>query len=251
MSKFHAKEYLALINAPQIKTADLAYLRILQEHHIYHIPFENLDLHRGIPIQFDVDHLFEKIVLRQRGGFCYELNGLFYALLQELGYDCWRISARVYDVPRKYSPRYDHMAVVVRLTQGLFLVDVGFGEFSLHPIRLAEGTTTNDGRSKYLVDRYYQYYRINSWKEGNWIPEYIFRLTPQPWHAFHERSLYHQTNPSSHFQKGPMITKLKKEGRITLTKRKLKFLGKEEPVAHMEHFAQLLYRHFNLHWKAL
>ena len=171
MPKFNAKDYLAIIGAPLGQTADLAYLKILQQQHLHHIPFENLDLHRGIPIRFDNDHLFGKIVEKKRGGFCYELNGLFYALLQELGYDCWRITARVYEAPRKYSPQYDHMALAVRFGDELYLADVGFGEFSLHPIRLQKGVITEDGRNKYRVDQYYKYLRISTRKEEKWVPE--------------------------------------------------------------------------------
>ncbi|MEL7421937.1 MAG: arylamine N-acetyltransferase [Bacteroidota bacterium] len=251
MPKFNAQAYLTMIAVPRQKTADLAYLQTLQKQHLHHIPFENLDIHCGIPIQLEVDHLFDKIVARKRGGFCYELNGLFYALLQELGYDCWRVMARVYEAPRKYSPPYDHMALVVRLGRYMYLADVGFAEFSLHPIRLEKGRITKDGRNQYRVDQYYDYCRINTQKAGKWIPEYIFKLTPQAWNAFHDRSIFHQSDSGSHFQKGPMITKLSDQGRMTLTDKKFKYAGETKPIKGEEEFAKLLQQHFDLSWNKL
>ncbi|MEL6971835.1 MAG: arylamine N-acetyltransferase [Bacteroidota bacterium] len=251
MPKFNTEAYLTTIAVPWQQTADLAYLQTLQQEHLYHIPFENLDIHCGIPIQFDLDHLFGKIVARRRGGFCYELNGLFYALLQELGYDCWRIMARVYEAPRKYSHPYDHMALIVRLGKEIYLADVGFAEFSLHPIRLEKGAITKDGRNQYRVDQYYDYYRINSWRAGKWAPEYIFKPAPQAWTAFHDRSIFHQTDPSSHFQKGPMITKLSALGRMTLTDKKFKYDGATKPIKGEEEFAKMLLQHFDLSWTTL
>ena len=251
MPPFNETAYLSALGLTRPLVADLNYLQTLTQRHLHRIPFENLDIHLGIPIQFDLDHLFTKIISQGRGGFCYELNGLFYALLQCLGYQVWLISARVYDNPRKYSPAYDHMAIVVQLSDGIYLADVGFGSFSEHPIRLEEGVVTHDGATNYRVDRYYQYYRISAYTNQQWIPEYICKLNPQPWQAFHNRSLYHQYDDGSHFRKGPVITKLTAEGRITLTDQKLKFQGKAKPVENMEQFAQLLYRHFGLSWKDL
>src|SRR5690625_4506003 len=70
-------------------------LKQLQLHHLLHVPFENLDVIRGIPIILDVRAFYEKVVTNHRGGYCYELNGLFNWLLQQLGYDCYLVAATV------------------------------------------------------------------------------------------------------------------------------------------------------------
>ena len=70
-------------------------LRRLHHAHLLAVPFENLDIHLDRPIVLDVDALFEKVVRRRRGGFCYELNGLFGWLLGELGFDATMIGRGV------------------------------------------------------------------------------------------------------------------------------------------------------------
>src|SRR4051812_10193641 len=70
-------------------------LRRLQVAHLLSVPFENLSIHWGEPIELDDEALFEKIVVRRRGGFCYELNGLFATLLRALGFDVAMLSAGV------------------------------------------------------------------------------------------------------------------------------------------------------------
>ena len=100
----------------------------LQELHLMNVPFENLDIQNNIKI--DLHNLFNKIVVRKRGGFCYELNGLFYQLLKEFGFTAKMVSARVYTNQKSYSAEFDHMAIIVSIEDGYYLVDVGFGEFA-------------------------------------------------------------------------------------------------------------------------
>src|SRR5262245_14904037 len=109
-------------------------LRRLHLAHLLAVPFENLDIHLGRPIVLDVDRIFEKIVRRRRGGFCYELNGLFAWLLGELGFDVELLSAQVLDGGR-LGPEFDHMTLLVE-HEGRWLVDVGFGDSFLEPLAL-------------------------------------------------------------------------------------------------------------------
>lgn len=251
MSLFNPASYLERLELQAPTKPSLAFLKKLQFQHLHKIPFENLDIHLKVPIVFELNHLFQKIILQRRGGFCYELNGLFFGLLQALGYDCWRVSARVYDSPRQYSPAYDHMALVVQIDQQLYLTDVGFGEFSLAPVHLQNGVSTNDGMNTYLVDRYYGYYRVNLYADGKLTPAYIFKIRAEDWEAFSPRCQYHQQDPDSHFQKGPVITKLSSAGRVTLTNLKFKQQDNTLAVPDTAAFASLLYEHFNLSWMDL
>ena len=72
-------------------------LKKLQKNHLLNIPFENLDIHFKVAIKLNIDRIYEKIVQNNRGGFCYEINGLFYELLRSIGFKAKRISARVYN----------------------------------------------------------------------------------------------------------------------------------------------------------
>src|SRR6266540_1131840 len=85
-----------------------AILRELHRAHLLTVPFENLDIHLGRPILLDQEALFDKIVTRRRGGFCYELNGLFALLLRELGFDVTLLSAGVAHADGGFGPEFDH-----------------------------------------------------------------------------------------------------------------------------------------------
>ena len=89
----------------------------LHTAHLLAVPFENLDIHLGRPIVLEEDALFDKIVTRRRGGFCYELNGLFAGLLRELGFDVTRLAAGVINSTGDFSPIFDHLTLMVTLDE--------------------------------------------------------------------------------------------------------------------------------------
>jgi N-hydroxyarylamine O-acetyltransferase len=126
--------YLARIGAPRPAQPDADSLRELQVRHLMAVPFENLSIHLGESIVLDEQALVEKLVGRRRGGFCYELNGAFSALLTALGFSVTLLAARV--VGRNgLGPPFDHLALRVQAPDP-WLVDVGFGRFCHHPLRL-------------------------------------------------------------------------------------------------------------------
>src|ERR1700712_4590237 len=104
-------QYLQRINYTGPLDPTFEVLSSLQLAHLLTVPFENLDIQNKIKI--DLNNLFNKIVTRKRGGFCYELNGLFYELFQEIGFTIKMVSARVHSHKKDYSPEFDHMALVV------------------------------------------------------------------------------------------------------------------------------------------
>src|SRR2546427_8621834 len=126
----NTKAYLERINYPlnyrRSLAPDAETLRALQVAHLLAVPFENLSIHAGQPIILEDDALFTKIVENGRGGFCYEANGLFAALLRALGFNVAMLSAEVANAEGEFGPNFDHMALMVMLEQR-WLVDVGFG----------------------------------------------------------------------------------------------------------------------------
>src|SRR2546428_2058661 len=102
-------------------------LRRLHLKHLLSIPFENLDIHIGRPIILSEKAFYDKIIKHHRGGFCYELNGLFATLLDELGFKVSMLSARVAQNGGGLSPDFDHMTLLVQLEHP-WLVHVGFGD---------------------------------------------------------------------------------------------------------------------------
>src|SRR3989454_11031019 len=121
-------------------------LRRLHKKHLLSIPFENLDIHVGRPIILSEDAFYEKLITHRRGGFCYELNGSFAALLTSLGFKVRMLSARVARKDGGFTPEFDHMTLLVAM-KGRWLADVGFGESFTEPKSLDfQGPQTDTGR---------------------------------------------------------------------------------------------------------
>lgn len=101
-------------------------LRLLHRAHVLTVPFENLDIHLGRSISLDPSALFRKIVLSRRGGYCFELNGLFALLLEQLGFSVTRLAARVLYGGEGVRPR-SHQLLLVQIGESRWIADVGFG----------------------------------------------------------------------------------------------------------------------------
>ncbi len=144
--------YLARIGYSGSMRRDISSLQALVRAHLHSIPFENFDIHMRVPIVLEEQHLFDKIIHRRRGGFCYELNTLFAALLRALGYRVEFVSGRVWRQGR-YGPAMDHMALSVWVSDTAYLVDVGFGEASFGPLRLAAGVSHQARGQRYALQR--------------------------------------------------------------------------------------------------
>ena len=161
--------------------------------------FENLDIHTGNKIE--LKNTYNKIVNRGRGGFCYELNGLFYLLLKNIGFTVKLISARPFNISTKeFGPEFDHMAIIATINNTKYLVDVGFGEFSFLPLKIELNMLQIDQRGKFIIEKHDDVYLIvKKVDDVNLIPEYIFTETNRKLSDFYEMYTYHQTNSNSHF----------------------------------------------------
>jgi len=144
--------YLHRIGAERPLVLDAAALSALHRAHLLAVPFENLSIHLAEPISLGEDDLIGKIVTMRRGGFCYELNGAFAALLEALGAQVVRVAARVYGNGRP-GPPFDHLALVVRLADGSgpWLADVGFGSHSTYPLRYDSRDGQDDPGGRFLL----------------------------------------------------------------------------------------------------
>lgn len=219
----------------------------LQRHHLLSVPFENLDIHEKIPIDFRKS--YEKVVVRRRGGFCYELNFLFFQLLQSLDFKCHIISARVWDRDHGFGAEYDHMAVVVDIGGKSFLSDVGFGEFSFQPLPLIFDQDHQDDRGLFRLEQYDEIYHVVKHVENEvWQPDYLFTLQPRKPEEFLTMCNYHQTSPDSPFARKILCNLLTPTGRITLAGNSLKVVdGDEITVEEVElsQRAEVLKKWFN------
>lgn len=207
--------YLSRFNASTHKP-NLDYLAELQNLHLQQIPFENLDVIRRVPIYLNLNTIYDKIVSNHRGGYCYELNGLFHALLNELGYSAHLVAATVLRPNGEWAKADTHAAILVHLEKP-YLVDVGFGANTPRlPIPLS-GESQVDVNATYKIkqddsktfDLIYQnasdertLYRFNSSKKD---------LTD-----FHEGCVFNQVAKESTFTHSDIISLATATGRVTL-----------------------------------
>jgi N-hydroxyarylamine O-acetyltransferase len=191
-------------------------LQGLQLAHLLAVPFENLSIHAGQPIVLEDEALFDKIVRRWRGGFCYELNGLFASLLRALGFDVAMLSAQVAVTNEAFGPEFDHMALMVTLDER-WLVDVGFGDSFLTPLLLDERREQVQGERSYQILLDGTYLTVMQRLNGDdWKAQYRFTLNPYQYYDFLKMCHYHQTSPRSHFTRAPICSRATEEGRVTL-----------------------------------
>jgi len=199
---------------------------MLQKAHLKAIPFENLDIHYGREISLEIGRLFEKIVVSERGGFCYELNSLFHALLQKLGFMARIISARVAKENGGFSPEYDHLAIVVSINGLNYLVDVGFGHFAIKPLLIRPGVRSSDGIGEFQIMEFDRnYLEVSRVEDEVVIPEYMFSMVERKLTEFQNMCDYHQKSADSHFTRKKVVSILTDDGRITLTNTQLKISG--------------------------
>uniref|UniRef100_A0A8C4QAK9 arylamine N-acetyltransferase n=1 Tax=Eptatretus burgeri TaxID=7764 RepID=A0A8C4QAK9_EPTBU len=212
--KLDVMAYLERINYKGPCEPNIDCLRQLHVAHLTSVPFENLSIHCGEGIVLDLLLVYDKVVRRHRGGFCYELNRLFAWLLEQLGFHVILISASVFHLyTRRYGPPEDHMLLLVTLSSGLHvLADVGFGSGFRLPLFL------EDGRRDAQVNGTFRL-RLDSamWlmeqlnftgmepntpgcvpKNGDvWVPRFKFNLTEKCWGDFSAMSIYQQVSPAS------------------------------------------------------
>lgn len=192
-------------------------LRRLHVAHLLTVPFENLSIHAGEPVVLDDAALFDKVVGRKRGGFCYELNGLFGALLRGLGFRVEMLSAAVANSAGGFGPEFDHMALLVTLEER-WLADVGFGDSFVEPLLLDERAEQAQGSRAFRIEEEGgRLLLLRRDAGGAWEPQYRFGLEPHAFADYAEMCRFHQTSPESHFTRGRVCSRLTAEGRVTLS----------------------------------
>lgn len=245
----NSSNYLQRIHYQGSTIPTLSTLKALQKAHLLAIPFENLDIHYQTPIQLKVEKFYQKIVENGRGGFCYELNGLFHSLLLELGFEAKLVSARVYNAKKAaFGPEYDHLAILVQLQGQSYLVDVGFGEFAFYPLVLEWGKVQADVRANYVLEPIEEgYYQVASLAANSKNIEYKFTTKARTLEEFAALCQYHQTSPQSHFTHRKLISQPTPTGRITLTNNTLKISEKEDSPQEI-HFPEKEFGQYLLHY---
>ncbi|NYF24758.1 arylamine N-acetyltransferase [Sporosarcina sp. JAI121] len=208
-------DYLARFYGLPYKKVSLSNLTALQQLHMQHVPFENLDVIRRVPIYLNLPNFYEKIVSRKRGGYCYELNGLFKWLLTELGYDAHLIAATVQRPTGEWAKADTHAAIHVLLEEP-YLVDVGFGDSTCLPIPM-NGEERTDISGTYRVNRQNNHtFELERDEDSGSRTLYRFGLTPKSLTDFHEGCVFNQVAKDSTFTHSDIVTRATPLGRVTL-----------------------------------
>ena len=185
--------------------ADTATLHALMRHQLFSIPFENLDVQAGKIVSMEPDDIANKLLRQRRGGYCYELNGLFTMALEALGI-AWRfVAARPMFYPAR-RPK-THMAVVAEVDGRQWLCDTDIIQ-DFDTFRL-----TRDANGSYLLQA-----RV----EGSWANQYGFDLSPQEWIDFVPANFLNSTHPDAVFVQKLLVIQHQPEGRFILLGNMLK-----------------------------
>lgn len=233
---------------------DLTLLSALTAAHTQSIPFENLDVLLGARISLEPDALFQKLVVERRGGYCFEQNGLFLQVLQELGFRVTPISARVrLERPRDFMPPRTHMFLRVELDGESWLTDVGVGGLSLtSPLRLAtfdEQSTAHEPR-RLVREGGRLFHQVRFGAEWHDVCE--FTLEEMPPIDREVGSWFTNTHPNSHFRNRLLVARAAPEGqRLSIlndrfTQRERYGTATKRQISSAEELLELLFMQFGL-----
>lgn len=205
------------------------------------MPFENLSIHLGEDIVLDERALLGKVVGGRRGGFCYELNASFAALLRALGFRVTLLQARGYGDGGRLGIPYDHLALRVETDDGTgpWLVDVGFGDHTRHPLALDDRKDQEDPGGTFRIRETPDAEDsdgaapsaasatgvgagagdLDVLRDG--VLQFRLDLRPRALADFRAGAWFHRTSPDSHFTRSVVCSRLTDEGRVTLSGRTL------------------------------
>ena len=247
--KTEIQSYLDRIGFKGQPKDDFDSLSRLQTQHLRTVPYENLDIMRDIPLSLEVEDIYEKIVVRHRGGYCFELNGLFSWLLRELGFKVVEYMAR-YLRDEKEIPMRRHRVLRVSCAEGEFLCDVGVGAVIPQiPLPYALGQVSEQGAERYKLEREpFLGNVLYEWRRDEWQKLYSFTEEEQLNLDYIMPSFYCEKHPESYFRTMDMVHIFTKDGRKSVAGRELKIFSKSgvEVIVpgNEEIYKDLLLRHF-------
>jgi N-hydroxyarylamine O-acetyltransferase len=218
---FDPASYLTRIGFSGLAEPNFETLRRLHLAHIHTVPFENLDISLRRTIVCEEERFLHKIIHQRRGGFCYELNGAFAALLRTLGFGVTLLSGRFRRADGSSGPEFDHMALLVDLGEP-WLADVGFGDSFLEPLRLQPDLIQEQYGHSFRITESERVMTLERREpDSDWKAQVHFALVPHQLAEYAGMCHYHQTSSDSHFTRQRICTLATPDGRITLSDLKL------------------------------
>lgn len=222
---FSLERYFRRIGYSGAAGADIASITEIMRCQLFSVPFENLDVQVGKIVSLVPEDIFEKIVERGRGGYCYEVNGLFAMALQSLGIPYRFVAARPMFYPVK-RPK-THMAIVLEADGAQWLCDLGFGSYGIRaPMNLSRTNTEirQDFDTFALHESGEHEYLLKALVEGEWMNQFAFDLSPQDWIDFMPANYLNSTHPDTVFVQKLLLVLHHPQGRNILLGDMLKTL---------------------------
>jgi len=227
---FDLDTYLARIGIGILPDTDAAGLASIQRAHRLAIPFENLDVRLGRGISLDHEHVFDKLVHKRRGGYCFEQNQLFLRAITALGFDARPLLARVWLMATEVPP-LTHTLVLVQIGGHRWIADAGFGGSYAPPMPLIDGAeaTAPDGAQFRLGT-----HEDHGWmleRKGDpattdgrtlhddWQPQYSFTLAPVASIDLELSNHWTSTRPNTRFTTLSVVSLVLPSGFASLTDR--------------------------------
>jgi N-hydroxyarylamine O-acetyltransferase len=249
----HLALYLQRLGYDAPPAPTLETLRLLQRRHTSAFAFENLTTLSGEPVLIDLPSVEQKVLLENRGGYCYELNNLFLALLQELGFEARGISGRVVmGQPEGAWTARTHRLSLVTLDGVRYITDVGFGGMvPTAPLILDSTTEQPTPHEPYRIEQHDDGYTLRANVAGEWKAMYIFDLQRQEDIDYAVGNWYVSTHPESSFRKQLMVARTGEGWRRTLNNGNFAIhrVGSESErrqVADVDELVALLAREFGI-----
>ncbi len=241
---------LGLADDPTLRTPSLEPLSRLHEAHVAAIPFENLDVLLGRRIRLDLASVQAKLVGARRGGYCFEHNSLFMAVLERLGFQVTSLAARVRLGATDLRPK-THMLLRVDLPDGPLLADVGFGgDGPIRPLPLDTGGEVTLGATGCRLRREGGLWVLQGNAGGDWTDLYAFTLERHFPADYEMANYYTSTHPQSRFVRNLIVQRSWPDRRIVLVNRELVVRRPDSTQASTlrdpDDLVQALERHFGL-----
>lgn len=231
VENFIFADYCKRISFSGKAQADVETLAELMRCQLFNVPFENLDVQAGKVVSIAPQDIVNKIVYQPRGGYCYEVNGLFAMALTALGIEYYFVGARPMFYPMRWPKT--HMVVIAKIAGEEYLCDVGFGSFGIRaPFPLSEinQPVQQDDDIFKLVCTDNKNYVLQALIDGEWVNQFEFDLYPYQLLDFIPANFFNSKNPDTLFVQKLLVVKHNPNGRKILLGTRLKTI--EQGVTH-------------------
>lgn len=230
-TNFSLHDYLQCIGYSGDVQNDLKTLTILMSKQLQSVPFENTEVQAGRIPSLVPEDIYSKIVTHGRGGYCYEVNGLFAMALTALGFEWYFAGARPMFYPAR-RPK-THMVVIVTIEGKSYLCDTGFGGYGVRePLDVVDAHGSEQNGDRFRLELRDGEYVLSSFVNNEWSPQYGFALVAQEWIEFSLANHFNATHPDTIFTQKKLAVIQTPLGRKILVDNSLKII--EEGIITMQ-----------------